>query len=84
MATDYTAIDAAIMKRIGDGARSMGDIDREEVAKLSKAIADARNAGIAYKWRQMPSWYVVDRRLQALRKAGKIVFKRGGAGWEVV
>lgn len=83
MKHDYTALDAAIVKRIREGAKSIGAIEQADVAKLTKAIADADNA-TRETWRSMPSWRVVDRRLQALRKAGKIKFVRGpGAGWEV-
>lgn len=83
MANDYTAIDAAILKRIGDGARQFLHIDAGSVAVAAKAIADAENKS-RDRWRAMDPSRIVDRRLQALRRAGKLKFERGpAAGWTI-
>ena len=57
MKHDYTALDAAIVTRIREGARLIGHIDRADVVKHSEAIANAINA-TREKWRWIPAWRV--------------------------
>lgn len=74
-AKDYTALDAEILKRIS----AFGPVtfhvvlNWPSVAKAAEAIPD-----------KAPAWRVVDRRLQALRKAGKIRYARKPEGWTIV
>ena len=65
----YDELDAAIVARITAGATSLGGIDSGDVRRLCADIA--REIG-------RESFRVLDGRLQALRKAGRIVYKRGG------
>lgn len=79
--TDYAALDSAILDAICAGRREFSDIAyRGEVDARAKALASAESA---------PSWRIVDRRLQAMRKAGKLTYKRAskknpGGGWAIV
>lgn len=71
MTTDYTELDAAILARIADGSNTFMSIFAREVLdasrKLNGKVSDFRS---------------VDRRLQAMRKAGKIVHDRK-TGWRL-
>lgn len=75
MATDYTALDAAILAAIGERQPALfSRLQTAEVRRRSVALEHTRHDGEA--------WRVVDRRLQALRKAGRIRYQRGKAeGW---
>lgn len=75
MAHDYTDIDMAIQQVIGTkGAASFHDIAMH-VGRWSKPLA-AQTGGVCSSDR------IVDRRLQALKKAGRIEFARG-SGWRL-
>lgn len=70
----YDTLDAAILKAIRRGKTKFFDIDADlSVHALSNRIGDA--TGVV-------GWRIVDRRLQALRKAGRIVYAKGA--WSVV
>lgn len=73
--TDYTALDAVILACLADGPRPFM-ILAEKVRPESEAAATPDCSGRVHGWR------VVDRRLQALRKAGKIVPHRT-QGWRL-
>lgn len=64
----YDELDAAIVARIKDGARSLHKIDCGDVRQMCADIAHETGR---------ESFRVLDGRLQALRKAGQIVYKRG-------
>lgn len=73
MPTDYTALDAAILKSIEDGCNTQGrlvDVHRKSILKMGFKCGDE-------------TFRVVDRRLQALRKRGKIVFCKPLKTWSV-
>ena len=74
MATDYTALDAAILEhlRIGKGHPKYSPACREAAMRIYS-----------------PGWHhaiTIADRLQALRKAGKIQYDRGApkGGWIIV
>lgn len=74
MATDYTTLDAAILQAIAE---------RGDKGAIFGAIQDAQcmrdDNG------RMRNYRDIDRRLQALNHAGRIVFRRGAArGWYLV
>lgn len=73
MKKDYTALDRAIMERILMGKTRFIQIDAGEVSDLAHALTDPGKE----KFR------TVDKRLQAMRKAGKIEFVSAAAGWRV-
>ena len=68
----YAQLDAKLIEIIksGDGAFS-AIATRADVAALTAPHETATTEG----------WRVVDRRLQALRKAGKIAFSRDAGRW---
>lgn len=72
MAQDYTDIDAAIQQVIGTKGTATFNVIASNVSTLAEPLAE-RGGVIAAAER------VVDRRLQALRKAGCIEHTR--AGW---
>lgn len=70
---DYSALDAAILARIAQKPANFTELQSGTVQKA----ADAFVIG-SYK----PAWRFIDARLQALRKAGKIVYS-GKTGWSI-
>lgn len=66
----YTEFDAKVLELIGTGT--------DTFTGLSCRLAEAAKPFTTGQ----PTWRVVDRRLQALRKAGKIRYAKGV--WEVV
>ena len=76
MANDYTALDAQIIDNIRAGCNT-----------ASRLIARLDSATKPFQTEHRCEMRVIDKRLQALRKAGKIRFTtRCGTvgGWEVV
>ena len=71
MAHDYTDLDAAIIERITAGCVGFTSLSCA-VAKHSEKLASDDQA---------PAWRIVDRRLQALRKASRIRYQRKPEGW---
>ena len=71
MAHDYTELDNAILARVAEGCVSFTALSGA-VSKHSEALAKNDPA---------PGWRIVDRRLQALRKAGRIRYQRKPEGW---
>lgn len=88
---DYTLLDAAIQARlsllspVGFAALCV----HPDVKVESRKIADLVNQGSNRRsFDQAEPWRIIDRRLQVLRKAGKIRYQRKSAahpeGWVVV
>lgn len=73
--TDYTALDAAILACLALGPKPF-TILVDKVRLEAEAVATPDRFGEVHGWR------VLDRRLQALRKAGKIVPHRT-QGWRL-
>ena len=70
----YAQIDAKLIELIKSGVVTFNAIaPRADVAALTAQHETATTEG----------WRVVDRRLQALRKAGKIAFSRDVGRWRV-
>lgn len=72
---DYQEFDGALMAYIDAGRNTMLMLD-------CAASGLARLADQHRKEGKTPLFRVIDRRLQALRKAGKIIFTRNG--WQIV
>ncbi len=70
---DYTQLDAAILEVI----QALGPIT---FSVLGLNVHE-HSVPFAYTDRQGRVWRVVDRRLKALRKAGKIKYSRNPEGW---
>lgn len=71
---DYTAFDAELLRLIKAGRNRMMMLDgHKPLLEMAKPFC---GRAIVFPWR------VIDRRLQALRKAGKIEFN--GKAWEIV
>lgn len=71
----YSALDAKIIGAIGGGRRGFGEVcaaARDEAKTLESSPGE-----------KAEGWRIVDRRLQALRKAGKIRYARN-SGWVLV
>lgn len=74
--TDYNALDVLIVQTVRGGATTFNAIftnsdvkkEAQRLARISKRDADR----------------VVDGRLQALRKLGRLVFASAGRGWGAV
>ncbi len=69
---DYTELDAAIVTRLSERAMGFNSI---------VSAVGGHAAPFAAKNDRVPAWRVVDRRLQALRKAGKIAYGGPKTGW---
>lgn len=69
MKHDYTKLDAAIIDKIRSGTANL--------TGLVCALSTLAEPFSGYR----PAWRVIDRRLQALRKAGKITYS--GGRWHV-
>lgn len=71
----YAELDAKILELVRNGADTFNAlVVRRDINKLTAPHETATTEG----------WRVVDRRLQALRKAGEISFRRDARRWEVV
>lgn len=76
MTTDYTALDAAILAAVAELQPAQFFNVSARVRSHSEPLAHTRHDGLA--------WRVVDRRLQHLRKAGRIRYQRKPEGWVMV
>jgi hypothetical protein len=74
MKHDYTNLDDAILAVVASGGPVAFHSLSCRVAAHSDEYAENDNA---------PGWRIVDRRLQALRKAGKIRHQHKPEGWVV-
>lgn len=71
----YAQLDAKLLELIRSGADAFNVlVVRRDINELAAPHETATTE----------AWRVVDRRLQALRKAGKIAFRRDAQRWEVV
>lgn len=68
---DYTEVDRHILKALNRGGRVYADICADKGVQLACIQTGDKRA-----------WRVVDRRLQALRKKGAILYTRR-SGWRV-
>lgn len=80
--TDYTKLDATLLALIGARAGiAFQLISGDSLVEFEAAsIAAEENKG-KRGWNEIPGWRIVDRRLQGLRKAGKIRYQRKAEGW---
>lgn len=80
MTTDYTALDRAIVQAIAQGKSTANDIQRAIEPRVHTLLqSEARLAAVIHTL-----WRTIDRRLQALRKRGDIVFCRATRTWGIV
>lgn len=77
MKKDYTEFDAALLAHITSGVNTMMLLDyKSDLKKLAVPLVDVD------RWGQpTPHFRIIDRRLQALRRAEKIRFN--GKQWEL-
>lgn len=85
--TDYSALDDAIIESIKLGKREFHEMQIGAVQRASSAIAAAENANRAPA-QHVETWRITDRRLQAMRKAGRIHYlarskKNPEGGWNL-
>lgn len=83
MKHDYTKLDAAIIAVLRDVDRPQMSWKLWADSRIKQAcvtITDVVNVGRGY-WQRMPEHAPLDRRLQALRKAGRIAYQRKHEGW---
>lgn len=73
---DYTVLDESILFEIGQGADNFTDLS---IRCNTLAEKYCTNQAVSVT----PGWRVVDRRLQALRKAGKIAYTPAD-GWRLL
>lgn len=76
---DYTTLDAAIIQRITKAAPATFTT---VFAYKSKVMEEADTLAAA-DFEKAKAFRIVDRRLQALRKAGKIKYQRKPEGWVI-
>lgn len=69
---DYTELDKAILAKVAEGPVTF--------TLICNAVEVQTRPFVSYKF---AGWRVVDRRLQALRKAGKIKYQRQPEGWVI-
>lgn len=84
MKHDYTKLDTAIIDCITAGGGTPLTFTRlsylPSVRSASEQIEADSNVGKPARL-HTPAWRIVDRRLQALRKAGRIKYQRKPEGW---
>lgn len=74
---DYTDLDAAIFEHIKAGCGSFTEMSAALAEAAKQFVQDPRNP----RARPAPTWRVIDRRLQALRKRGAITYSRADGRW---
>lgn len=83
MKTDYTALDAAILDAIHTGANKFEAMTRSpSVMEYANLIAAEDSKKPSKGFHEPMGWRIVDRRLQALRKAKMI--EHAGGRWTIV
>lgn len=70
---DYAKLDAAIVAAISSGKGQFYQFAYQDDVKTESCALEVQHGGPRVK----PAWRFVDARLQALRKAGKIVHSKG-------
>ncbi|AEI76699.1 hypothetical protein CNE_1c13500 [Cupriavidus necator N-1] len=82
MTTKYEKLDALVLDRIGKGQSQFANIFAGDVKAECERIA--REEGTRLSPYGVDPFRICDRRLQALRKAGKVRFNGSGKdmGWE--
>ena len=87
MKTKYEKLDALIMGNLSCRSMIFNDLFSGRVKDECRRIVDEenKNSGLP-EWKYVWAERILDRRLQALRKAGKIHFLGSGknAGWALV
>lgn len=77
---DYTAFDALLLDQIRAGKTRMAQLDMHKpLLELAKPFCAPKPGRYP-----QPEWRVIDLRLQALRKAGKIKFCTRTGCWHIV
>ena len=74
---NYAAFDQALVSAIAGGATQAGDLTSKLEAQAKPFCVEFRRGASA-----PPPYRIVDRRLQALRRAGTIAFSHS-SGWKV-
>ncbi len=74
MSTTYSTLDALILDAIGAGRNTFGAMHVGDVARECKRLSEAFGAKEDFR--------VLDRRIQALRRGGRILYQDGR--WSVV
>lgn len=69
--TDYTELDALIVERIGQSPCNFTQLQAPHILSVATTLA------IPDRWGVRTGWRVIDRRLQALRKANRIAYSGG-------
>ena len=69
----FRELDDSIIAAVGEGAKEFGQIVARTYNEAEKILPS--------KWHSVERQ--IDRRLQALRKSGRLVFVRGGRGWSI-
>lgn len=76
---DYTAFDALLLDQIRHGKTRLAQLsEHKPLLDMAKPFCAPRPGSYP-----QPEWRIIDRRLQALRKAGKIKYCTR-AGWRIV
>ncbi|EJN06445.1 hypothetical protein [Herbaspirillum sp. YR522] len=82
MKTNYSTIDHAICAAIYSGADNFTRLTTQRsVMDLADSIAGQENTQPRKGYAPVFGWRILDRRLQALRKAGRIIYK--GGRWQI-
>lgn len=75
MSSNFHALDQQIVDTVSSGCSAFADILKKlEVPLKDKAVPD--------KFGDRNESRMLDRRLQALRKTGRLTFAKGGIGWQ--
>ncbi len=81
MKHDYAKLDAAILSEL---TATTPNGFAQLCGNLSAANREANVLSGPDAFHGTPSWRLIDRRLQALRKAGRIRYQRKPEGWVLV
>lgn len=73
MSKQYQELDEKIVAEVRGGANEFGELASMLFSELEKHLPS--------KWHSTDR--VLDRRLQALRRSGRLQFVRGGIGWSI-
>lgn len=79
---DYTSFDAELLRLIAAGRNRMALLDSRHGDNQGLRDLALPHCKVINGRRVIDPWQIIDRRLQALRKAGKI--RHDGKVWEIV
>lgn len=85
-ATDYSGLDAAVLKSLEIKPKGFSELLNDEVLTICKKLEDGSKAYSVHGFpvSVTPAFRFLDRRLQAMRKKGKVQYDKKANTWGLV